>query len=284
MSATLVAAPPSLADVTHEFVDVGGLRMHVALAGAADAPPLLLVHGWPQNWWAWRSVMPRLAERYRVIAPDLRGHGWTEAPARGYEKDQLAADLLGLLDSLGLERVTWIGHDWGAFAGFLAALRSPERIDRMLALCIPHLWVPRDPRQLGVMLGYQGPISLPFLGPRVAPALVRRINQVGRFGQKLSPADLAVYADHLPPHVTVAMYRTFLTRELLPIVRGRFQSQVLAVPTTVVVGGRDLVTRTVRAGAVEGQPQLEVRVVEGVAHWVPEQRPDVVVEWATAAS
>lgn len=87
--------------------------MHVALAGPDDGPPLLLVHGWPQHWWEWRHVIPALAERFRVIAPDLRGFGWSEVPAGGYEKEQLASDMLALLDTLGIERVSWIGHDWG---------------------------------------------------------------------------------------------------------------------------------------------------------------------------
>src|SRR4051794_27795356 len=90
-------APPSVPGVTHEWVDAGGLRTHVALAGAPDAPPLLMVHGWPQHWYCWRKVIGPLAERYRVIAPDLRGHGWTDAPRDGYAKAQLADDMLALL-------------------------------------------------------------------------------------------------------------------------------------------------------------------------------------------
>ncbi len=164
----MVAELPELPGVRHDYVDAGGLRTHVALAGPADAPPVLLVHGWPQNWWTWRHVIPTLAERFRVIAPDLRGHGWSETPATGYEKEQIASDMLALLDALAIERATWIGHDWGGWTGFLAALRAPERIERMLALCIPHPWMKIDLRGLAVLLSYQGPISLPVVGPRVA--------------------------------------------------------------------------------------------------------------------
>src|SRR5437016_2669809 len=149
--------PPQLQGVVHEYVDAAGLRTHVALAGPKDAPPVLLVHGWPQNWWTWRSVIPGLAERFRVIAPDLRGHGWTEAPRAGYEKEQLVSDLLGVIDALGVGRVTWVGHDWGGFCGFLAALRAPERIERMLAVCIPHPWSAPTARRAAILLGYQVP-------------------------------------------------------------------------------------------------------------------------------
>lgn len=274
-----MAAPPDLPGVRHEYLDARGLRMHVALAGPEDAPPIFLVHGWPQHWWTWRTVIPTLAERHRVIVPDLRGHGWTEAPKRGYEKEQLASDLLALLDVLDIERVTWIGHDWGGWTGELAALRAPERIERMLVLCVPHLWVPPHPRQLA-LLGYQGPISLPLLGGPIAKRMVPAILQTGRGGEPLPKQDVELFAQHIPAEVTVAMYRTFLTRELLPIARGRYAQAKLQVPTTVMVGARDRVTRGVTPGAVPGQPLLHVEEIEGVAHWVPEQRPDVVTGWA----
>jgi pimeloyl-ACP methyl ester carboxylesterase len=278
------SSPPELTGVRHAYVEADGLRTHVALAGTDDQPPILLVHGWPQNWWTWRHVIPRLAERFRVIVPDLRGHGWTEAPAAGYDKQQLATDLLSLLDVLGVERVTWVGHDWGGFAGLLAALRAPDRIERMLIACIPHLWAERDPRQLALMLSYQGPLSLPILGPRIADPLARRILQAGRGADRLAPADVALFADQLLPRVTVAMYRTFLTQEVTPIARGRYADQTLQVPTTLLIGDRDLVTRAIAAGPVDGQPQLRVESVPDAAHWVPEQRPQAIIDWAVSRS
>ncbi len=271
--------PPELPGVRHQHLNAGGLLTHVALAGPDDAPAVLLVHGWPQNWWAWRRVIPSLAKGFRVIVPDLRGHGWTEAPRSGFAKEQLADDLLALLDALDVATVTWIGHDWGGWAGFLAALRAPQRFERMLALCIPHPWVAPDPRRLALMLSYQGPLSLPFLGPRLARPMVRRILQSGRGNERLTASDLALFAEHLPDEVSVAMYRTFLTRELAPIARGRYAAATLEVPTKLLVGARDMITTGTAPGPVRRQPQLEVAVLEGVAHWVPEQRPDAIIDW-----
>src|SRR4051812_40132372 len=88
---------PELEGVRHRFLDLPGLRMHVAEAGTGA--PLLLLHGALQHWEAWRSVIPALAEQYRVLAPDLRGAGWTDAPASGYSRAQLVADLLAALDA-----------------------------------------------------------------------------------------------------------------------------------------------------------------------------------------
>ena len=143
--------PPSLEGVDHAYVRSRGVRTHVALAGPARAPVVMLVHGWPQNWWTWRRVIPELATDYRVVAPDLRGHGWTEAPRSGYRKEDLAAELVGVLDALGIERVAWVGHDWGGWIGLIAALRFPERFERMLSLCVPHLWTTLEPRHAAML-------------------------------------------------------------------------------------------------------------------------------------
>src|SRR5947209_2285710 len=101
---------PSIEGVEHRRVSVNDAELHLACAG--DGPPLLLLHGWPQHWWCWRHVIPTLAHSRRVIAPDLRGWGWSQAPPGDYAKSTFAADVLALLDAEGLDRVSVIGHDW----------------------------------------------------------------------------------------------------------------------------------------------------------------------------
>jgi pimeloyl-ACP methyl ester carboxylesterase len=92
--------------------------MHLVEAG--EGGPIVMLHGWPQHWYLWRRVVPRLAPQTRVLCPDLRGFGWTEVPGRGYDRETMDRDVLALLDELGLDRVDLVGHDWAAGSTFFS--------------------------------------------------------------------------------------------------------------------------------------------------------------------
>src|SRR6516162_6950830 len=114
---------------TSRYVDTGDLRQHVVTGG--QGPPLLLVHGWPQTWYAWRLVMPDLARDFQVIAPDQRGTGLSGKPSDGYDTGNLAGDLVALMDALGHQRFAVAGHDTGMWIGYALAADHPDRIDRL---------------------------------------------------------------------------------------------------------------------------------------------------------
>ncbi|HVP30349.1 MAG TPA: alpha/beta hydrolase [Myxococcota bacterium] len=116
----------------HGFATVNGFRMHYVRAGSG--PPLVLVHGWPQTWYEWRKVMPRLADRFTLIAPDLRGLGDSEKPAAGYDKRTIASDVRALLAGLGIERIGLVGHDWGVSVSYFLAYDNPGLVDRLMVL------------------------------------------------------------------------------------------------------------------------------------------------------
>jgi pimeloyl-ACP methyl ester carboxylesterase len=96
------------------------VRLHVAV-DEGDGPPLVMLHGWPQDSRMWRHVVPALSKRFRCIAMDLRGLGRSPAPADGYDKQQLARDVLHTMDDLGLDQVRIVGHDWGGVAATRAS-------------------------------------------------------------------------------------------------------------------------------------------------------------------
>jgi pimeloyl-ACP methyl ester carboxylesterase len=116
---------------------------HVIELGDEASPPLLLVHGWPQVAACWRHVAPALARHFHVVMPDLRGLGQSTdaplAPGQGC-KEELAKDLIALLDAMGLDKVYAIGHDWGGWTTAIATLRYPQRFHAYICLGVPHLW------------------------------------------------------------------------------------------------------------------------------------------------
>jgi pimeloyl-ACP methyl ester carboxylesterase len=131
------------------FVKANGIRQHVVIGG--EGPPLLLVHGWPQNWYAWRFLMPALARDYTVIAPDQRGIGLSERTQGGYDAATLADDLAALMTKLGHQRFAVVGHDTGYIIGYALAADHRDRVDRLAIAEIPgppgvgddpSLWVP----------------------------------------------------------------------------------------------------------------------------------------------
>jgi len=126
-----VSGAPHLPDgftgtFTSRYIDTGDLRQHVVTGG--DGPPLLLVHGWPQTWYAWRMLMPGLARHFQVIAVDQRGTGLSGRPPGGYDAATLADDLVALMDALGHQRFAVAGHDTGMWIGYALAADYPDRV------------------------------------------------------------------------------------------------------------------------------------------------------------
>jgi pimeloyl-ACP methyl ester carboxylesterase len=281
---------PAVRGVDHELVETSRLRMHVARAGD-DGPPLVLLHGWPQHWYAWRHVIPRFAERYRVLCPDLRGLGWTEAPAHGYEKEELASDVLSLLDALDLNRVHLIGHDWGAHAGFLLCLRAPERVERFVALNDIHPWLRPDPPRDALhawRLWYQAVLAAPKVGAwllRARPGFVKRLFRAWSATDVWSERELDAFAERLrePPRARASAqyYRTFLLRELGPTLAGRYRKQRLRTPTLLLFGADDGVIRPHQLRGFEPHADdMRLELITGVGHFTPEEAPDLVVDRA----
>ena len=273
---------PQVPGVRHEYVQAGDVKLHVACAGEGE--PLLLVHGWPQNWWAWRKVIPDLARDHEVICPDLRGFGWSDAPPGDYDMETLAGDLLALLDARGLERVRMVGHDWGGFAGFLACLRAPERFERYVALGIVHPWFePPPPTPLVILrISYQLLLATPVVGPQVPqrlPLVSALIKRSSHRDSQWTDEELAVYRDALrsPDHAraTSSLYRTFLTKQRAKLGK---EERRLRVPTLLMAGVADPVVRTDRLGGFEEHADdMRVEAIAGAGHWPAEEQPEEVV-------
>lgn len=293
VSGTRTAGPdpsdmPEVPGVRHRFVAAGGVRLHVAEAGEGE--PVVLLHGFPQHWYGWRRIIPGLAAHYRLICLDLRGFGWSDAPARGYDTATRVADVLAAMDALGVSRARLIAHEFGAWTGFMACLRAPERFSHFLALNIVHPW-PLHRRLLpqAWRYWYTTPLELPFSGRTV----LRRFPRFTRFLLREGVVDRAAWepgaveefvrssAEPARARAAEAMHRQYAVRDIGALVCGSFRALRLVTPTVILAGEKDFVLPPgVMTDPGARADDLRIEVVAGCGHFVHEERPDLVVRTA----
>lgn len=152
-------------------LQVNGLHMHVRSAG--QGPAVVLLHGFPDTHMVWRKqVGPLVKAGYRVLAPDLRGYGQTDAPGAvsAYRLEHVCADVLAMLDTLGIARARVVGHDWGALAGWMLCMDAPQRIEQYVALSVGH---PAAFARAGLMQKLRSAYMLWFMVPGLAEQSLR---------------------------------------------------------------------------------------------------------------
>ena len=282
---------PTIGDATqeinHRYVTARGVRFHLAEAGPADGEPLVLLHGFPQHWYVWRHLLPQLAATHRVLAFDLRGCGWSEAPKHGYGTPNLAEDVIAVLDALGIGAATIVGHDWGAWVGFVAAVRHPDRVRALVSVNMTHLW-PVHRRMLPNLwrMWHTAFIEHPPIGRLV----LRHTGFAGFLLRHWSgdPAlwereDLRIYTDLLrdPARARAVeqVNAAYVWQEIFGHPLGRYRKARLRVPTLIIGGERDVVIPpSVLEGGERHADDVRVMVLPRGGHLLPEEQPAAVAE------
>ena len=290
-----VSGAPNLPDgftgtFTSRYVDTGELRLHAVTGG--DGPPLLLVHGWPQTWYAWRLLMPELARDFTVVAVDQRGIGLSGKPEDGYDTGTLASDLVALMDALGHPRFALYGTDVGMPIAYALAADHPDRIERLIVSEAPLPGVSPSP-----------PLFLP-------PALNARLwhlafNQLPKINEQLvtgreeiffgAEFDASAGTNKLPGYAVSyyidtlaaspdALRGSFGFYRALPTSIAQNQQRKqrrLTLPVLAIGGGESAgegVGNTMKLAADD----VQAMVIPGCGHWVAEQAPDELLAAVTA--
>ena len=275
--------------IEHHRARVNGLLIHYVEAGAGD--PVVLLHGFAQTWREWRrDVIPALARRYRVIAPDLRGFGDSDKPIAGYEKRTVAEDVWQLVSHLGLGRIHLVGHDFGAAVAyaFAAAHRDVVRTLTILEMIMPGF-------------GYEACMQHPFatdgLGrkvwhlafhdaPEMPEALIagRERMYLRWFFDHFAYAPGAIAEDDLDDYErcysgvgglrALEYYRThFVDAEH----NRETSKEPLAMPV-LALGGEAFLAGIVRQGMEALARDVHGDVIEKCGHWIPDEKPDELLK------
>ena len=274
---------------TSRYIDTGELRLHAVIGG--EGPPLLLVHGWPETWYAWRLLMPALARDFEVIAVDQRGIGLSDKPADGYDTGTLAADLVALMDALGHER--------------FAAGRPRHRVRDQLRAGrgSPGPGRPRGPRRdprasrrgsltarVRPRAGQQPALAHPVQPGREAARTAHR----GTRGRLLRLRVRHPGRERCPTRSSTTTSRLLSNPDVLPGSLGFYRafdatlaqneqrkSRPLTMPVLAIGGAASYGEHVAEAMKLVADDVQSV-VIAGAGHWVAEQAPDEMLAALTA--
>jgi len=281
----------------HRFVEANGVRFHVVEAGGdasgeggtADTsrPLVLLLHGFPEFWYGWRSQIAALAGPFRVAVPDLRGYNLSDKPASGYDYETLASDVPALIRALGAERAHVVGHDWGGMVAWGAAIFHPEVVDRLAILNAPHPGaylreLGRNPKQwlrswyIGL---FQAREFAEWLltrghGRGVADMLRGSALDPGAF----SADDLAAYRRAVcrpgAASAMLAWYRALWVSDKQAL---RARLRTVSAPTLLIWGLEDVALVPELTEDLDAWvPGVRVERIADASHWVQHERPELV--------
>jgi pimeloyl-ACP methyl ester carboxylesterase len=277
-----LSGPESLpvpTEVSHRYLNVNGCRFHLAEAG--QGPTVVLLHGWPQHWWMWRHLIGPLSQGRRVICPDLRGLGWSEAPRRGYGRGDLARDLLGLLDQMEIDRAHLVAHDWGLIPGYWLALFWPWRVRTLVALGGPHIWaISGTPPWAFLRLWYFAVLASP-LGPlAVRRGMAAHALRAWRHRGSFKAAETGAYLERVTrPESAKATARRYrrLVGDFLWFAKNSRDIGV-SVPALNLVGEHDHLTNASRPNRYfeTNAANLRYETVPEAGHFLAEERPELV--------
>ena len=293
-SADVTAAQPGqahwLKGLREGYADVGDARLHYVEAG--EGPLVVLLHGFPEFWYAWRNqIEPLAAAGFHVVAPDMRGYNLSSKPdgVEAYAIDQLTADVRGLIHERGAESALLVGHDWGGSVAWATAMTYPEVVDRMAILNAAH------PRRLSQGLHHPGQLRKSwyffFFDLPDLPESVLQANRWHFFRHFLRDADPA-YTDEdfdryieawSQPGAATGMVNYYRSSVRTPPKRAEATIRPIEAPTLVIWGQRD---RYLGEDLAEPEPDdvpnlARVERLADASHWVHHDEAVHVTELLT---
>jgi len=273
----------------HQYIATNGIRLNVVQAGPEDGPLVILLHGFPEFSYGWRLQIPYLASAgYRVWVPDQRGYNLSDKPdgIAAYTLDELAADVIGLIDAAGQQQVFLVGHDWGAAVAWWIAAKQPERLAKMVIINVPHGNVME--RQLRRNLAqlrkswYLFFFQIPWLPERLARLrnwnipiqALRRSSRPGTFSDSELEQYRRAWSQPHAYHAMLNWYRAIMQKPPTPPTNPR-----ISVPTLLIWGAQDqFLGRELAQPSIDLCDDGRLVFIEEATHWVQHEEANRVNE------
>lgn len=255
-----------------QTIEINGIKLNVVIEG--NGPEVILLHGFPDSAYLWRNQIPALVKAgYRVIAPDLRGCGDSDAPVgkTNYTIDTLIKDVTGLMDHLGIKRAPVVGHDWGAILGWFLAIEHPDRVDRYVALSVGH---PTAYKKGGIEQKLRSWYAAAFQFPAIPEILTRSFNWLLMRVLTQNHPEMVHWIEDKsrPGRLTAGMnwYRANFTRMLFGNA-GYVEVPVFGIWST---GDIYLTERQMKMSTLYVDAPWRYERIENSSHWIPLDAPE----------
>lgn len=271
---------------TFRAVGTNGITLHVAEAGPEDGPLTILLHGFPEFWYGWRhQIAPLAGAGLRVLAPDQRGYNLSDKPrgVASYRLDELAADIVGLIEVQGRRSARLVGHDWGGIVAWWVAARHPERVERLAILNAPHPQVvfrhllvsPRQWLKSWYVFAFQTPwLPEKLLSRRDWAFLcetMRRTSRPGTFDDRDFEHYRAAWSQPGAIATMIHWYRASMRRPPWG------PPAPIEPPTLVLWGANDhFLERSVADRSLARCRDGRLEVLESATHWLHHEEPEKV--------
>lgn len=273
-------------EIEHRDIVTNGIRLHCAVAGPPDGDLVIALHGFPEFWRGMSGLITDLARAgYRVVAPDQRGYNLSEKPEGidAYSVEQMALDVVGLMDAMGRESAHVVGHDWGAAVAWWLALTRPERVRRLVVINVPHPSVfareVRGNRKQLRKSWYIFAIQVPALPERLA--FGRRTRQ--RFSRAIAgTANPGSFTPDYLAHLREAWAQPGAAQGMLNWYRasvrrrpGRLADKRVHVPTLIIWGRKDVaLSDSMVQPSADLCDDVRVEWFDDATHWVLHDEPE----------
>jgi epoxide hydrolase 4 len=276
-------------DLENVYIHTNGIRLHTAQSGPENGPVVILLHGFPEFWYGWRKQIEPLSKAgFRLIIPDQRGYNLSEKPAgiEPYRLEQLAADILGIIEATGQQTVSLVGHDWGGIVAWWIGIHHPEQLRNLVILNAPHPFTMRKALQRNLRQIFSSLYALFFQIPGFPEAWIKNNDCELLVRGLLKTSNPGAFTDEDLNYYREAWWQAGAMTAMLNWYRANFRYPpafpldiCINIPTLLIWGAQDMtLIENLAQSSIELCKNGRLEIFENATHWVQHEEYNLINE------